>query len=165
MENVSDTYPGTQHDSLELFAKNGGTKNAELIQISRKSWEFYLGRESRLLLKIYQGISIEGRLGISAPEKLVRMETVPCNFQQNIPNIGEETRNRPVCFKVVISASKLHPKQDANSPGTYSLQQKWYHKSLYAVPPFALNHKVLKKVEEDKAHSLIIVTPTWQTQS
>ena len=35
------------------------------------------------------------------------METGSRNFQQNMPNIGEETRNRPVCFKVVKSASKL----------------------------------------------------------
>ena len=31
------------------------------------------------------------------------METVPSNFQQNMPNIGEETGNRPTCFKVVKS--------------------------------------------------------------
>ena len=35
------------------------------------------------------------------------METGSRNFKQNMPNIGEETRNRPVCFKVVKSASKL----------------------------------------------------------
>ena len=47
------------------------------------------------------------RLGISTPESFLRMETAPSNFQQNMPNIGEETRNRPVHFKVVKSASKL----------------------------------------------------------
>ena len=35
------------------------------------------------------------------------MKTVPSSFQQNMANIGEETRNRPVCFKVIKSASKL----------------------------------------------------------
>ena len=35
------------------------------------------------------------------------METVPSNFQQNMPSIGEESRNRPVCFKVVKSAFTL----------------------------------------------------------
>ena len=56
-------------------------------------------------------------------------------------------------------------KSDPSSLGTDALQQKWYHKSLYAFPPFALIHKVLKKVEEEKVSPLIIVTPTWQTQS
>ena len=35
------------------------------------------------------------------------METVLSSFQQNMANIGEETRNRPVYFKVIRSASKL----------------------------------------------------------
>ena len=56
-------------------------------------------------------------------------------------------------------------KSDPNSLGTDALQQKWYHMSLYAFPPFALIHKVLKKVEEEKVSPLIIVTPTWRTQS
>ena len=47
VENVSYTYPGVQHDSLELFAENGKDKesrtNADLI---------------RLLPAIYKGISI-----------------------------------------------------------------------------------------------------------
>ena len=47
--------------------------------------------------------------------------------------------------------------------GIDALQQKWYHKSLYAFPPFTLIHKVLKKVEEEKVPSLKIETPTWQT--
>ena len=46
-----------------------------------------------------------------------------------------------------------------------ALQQNWYHKSLYALPPFALIHKALKKLEEEKVSSLIIVTPTWQTRT
>ena len=50
---------------------------------------------------------LQGRLGILAPERFLRMETAPSIFQQNMPNTGEETKNRPVCFKVVISTSKL----------------------------------------------------------
>ena len=35
------------------------------------------------------------------------METVPSNFQQNMPNIEEETSDKPVYFKVAKSAYKL----------------------------------------------------------
>ena len=56
-------------------------------------------------------------------------------------------------------------KPHLDSLGIDALQQKWYYKSLYAFPPFALIHKVLKKVEEKKVPSLIIVPPTWQIQS
>ena len=93
-------------------------------------------------------------------------ETMPSNFQRNMPNIGEETRNRSVCFKVGKSASKLLLLEAGS-------QQSWHRcsstevvsKSLYAFPPFAFIHKVLKNLEEEKVPSLIIVTPTWQTKS
>ena len=106
---------------------------------------------------------MQSRLGISSPERSLRMETVPSNFQQDMPNIEEETRNRPACFKVVKSASKLLLLEAGL--GTDTLQQNWYHKSLCAFPPYTLIHKVLKKVEEEKVPSLIMATPTWQTQS
>ena len=50
---------------------------------------------------------LQDRLEILAPERFLRMETVPSNFRQNMPNIGDENRNISVCFKVVKSASKL----------------------------------------------------------
>ena len=56
-------------------------------------------------------------------------------------------------------------KPNPNGLGTDAFQQKCCHKSLYAFPSFALIQKVLKKVEEEKVTSLIIVTPAWQTQT
>ena len=50
---------------------------------------------------------LQGRPGVSAPERFLRMETMSSNFQQNMANIGEETRNGPVCFKIIKPASKL----------------------------------------------------------
>ena len=43
VENASYTYPGRQHDSLELFAENGRDKESSLTQISKKISEFLLG--------------------------------------------------------------------------------------------------------------------------
>ena len=161
------TYSGRQHDSLRLFAENGWDKesrtNADLKgNLGVPTWAGdhnycrIFTRESQL----------QGRLGISAPEKFLRMETVSSSFQPNMANIRKDTRNIPVCFKVIKSASKLLL-LEAGSQQSWkdALQQKWYHKSLYAFPSFALIHKVLKKVEEEKVPSLIIVISTWQTQS
>ena len=82
--------------ALSYLLKMGRTKNQELMQIS---YDY-----CRPFTREYQ---LQGRLGITALERVLRMETVPSKFQQNMPNIGEETRNRPVCFKVVKSTSKL----------------------------------------------------------
>ena len=106
--NVSHTHSGRQHDSLELFAENGRDKesrtNADLKgNLGVSTWAGdhnycrIFARESQL----------QGRLGISAPERFLRLETAPPSFQQDMANIGEETRNIPVCFKVIKSASKL----------------------------------------------------------
>ena len=108
VENVSHIYSGRQHDSLELFAENVKDKesrtNADLKgNLGVSTWAGdhnycqIISRESQL----------QGRLGISAPERFLRIETVLSSFQQNMANIGEETRNRPACFKVIKSASKL----------------------------------------------------------
>ena len=78
------------------------------------------------------------------------------NFQQNMPTIGEETRNRPSYYSWNL---------DPNCLCTDSLQQKWSRRDLHAFPTFALIQKVLKKVEEEKLSSVVIVTPTWQTRS
>ena len=62
---------------------------------------------------------LQGWLGISASERFLRMETLPSNFQQNIPNIGEETRNRSVYFKVAKSVFKLLLLEEGS-------QQSWH---------------------------------------
>ena len=92
------------------------------------------------------------------------MEAVPSIFWQNTPNIGEETKNRPVFFKVVKSASKLlhlELRSQQSCDKYFSTEMV----SQYAFPPFSLIQKVPKKVEEENVHSLILVTLTWQTQS
>ena len=108
MENVSHTYSGRQHDSLELFAENGRDKesktNADLKgNLGVSTW----ARDHDYCRIFTRESQLQSRLGISAPERFLRMETVPSSFQQNMANIGQETRNKPVCFKVTKSASKL----------------------------------------------------------
>ena len=99
---------------------------------------------------------LQYRLGISIPERLCGKKSVSSNFQQNMPTIGEETRNRPSYYSWNL---------DPNCLCTDSLQQKWSRRDLHAFPTFALIQKVLKKVEEEKLSSVVIVTPTWQTRS
>ena len=97
------TYPiHIQHDSLELFAENRRDKecrtNADLkgnLEVSTWAGDH---NYCRIFTRKYQ---FQGRLVISAPDRFLRMEILPSNLQQNIPNIEAETRNRPVCFKVV----------------------------------------------------------------
>ena len=108
VENVSHTHSGRQHDSFELFAENGRDKESRTDVDLKGNLGVYTSAGDHDYCRIFARESqLQCRLGISAPERFLRMETVPSSFQQNMANIGEDTRNRPVCFKVIKSASKL----------------------------------------------------------
>ena len=151
--------------SLSYLLKMAGTKNPELMQILKEIWEFLLE----------QGITITA-------EYLPANLNCKADWESRHQKDSSEWKLRPLIFSKIcqilvkkseidLLASRLSNqlpsfyswKPDPNSLGTDALQQKWYHKSRYAFPPFALIRKVLKKVEEEKVPSIIIVAPTWQT--
>ena len=108
VENVSYTYLDRQNDSLELFAENGRDKESRSNADLKENLGVYTWAVDHDYCQTFTMESqLQDRLRISSPDRFLRMETVPSNFQQDMPNIGEKTKNRPVCIKVVKSASKL----------------------------------------------------------
>ena len=150
--------------ALSYLLKIGGKKNTELMQISKE--EFLLG----------QGITITAR-------HLPRNLNCKADWESRNQRYSSGWKLCTLIFSKICQILGKKPEIDLfasrlsnqlpsyyswksypNSLGTGALQQKRYHKSLYVFPPFALIHKVLKKVGEEKVPSLIIVIPTWQTQ-
>ena len=89
MANVSYSYPGREHGSLELFAENRRDKESR----SNADLKGNLGLSTRAgdhdYCRIFTRESqLQGRLGISSPERFLRKEIVSSNFQQDMPNIG-----------------------------------------------------------------------------
>ena len=167
VKNVSHTHSGRQHDSLELFAENGREKNPELMQISKEIWKFLLGQEITITAEyLPENLNYKADWESRHQKDSSEWKLCPLVFSKIWKILGKKP-------EIDLFASRLSNqlpsyyswKPDPSSLGRDALQQKRYHKSLYAFPPFALIHKVLKKVEEEKVPSLIIVTPTWQTQS
>ena len=153
--------------ALSYLLKMGGTKNPVLMQVSKEIWKFLFG----------QGIAITaehlpGNLNCKADWES-RHQKDPSEWKLCpliFSKICQILRKRPEIDLLDSRLSNQLPsyyswKPDPNSLGTDTLQQNWYHKSLCAFPPYTLIHKVLKKVEEEKVPSLIMATPTWQTQS
>ena len=153
--------------ALSYLLKMGGTKNPVLMQVSKEIWKFLFG----------QGIAITaehlpGNLNCKADwesrhqKDPSEWKLCPLIFSKICQILGK----RP---EIDLFASRLSNqlpsyyswKQDPINFGTDALQQNCYQKSLYAFSPFALIHKVLRKVEEKKVPFLIIVTPTRKTQS
>ena len=148
--------------ALSYLLKMGRTKNPEIMQISKEIWEFLLGRGIMIIAEHLPGsLNWESRHKKDSSEWELR----PLIFSKLCQILGKKS-------EIDLFASRLSNllpsyyswKPDPNSLDTDGLQQKWYHKSVYTFPPFALIHKVLKKVDEEKVPSLIIVTPTWQNQ-
>ena len=167
VENVSYTYLGRQNDSLKLFAENGRDKESRSnVDLKRNLGVSSWAGDHDYCQTFTRESQLQDRLGISSPDRFLRMETVPSNFQQDMPNIGEKTRNRPVCFKVVKSASNLLFLEAR-------FQQSWHgcssaelvSQESICIPSIRLDSKSIEKVDEEKVLFLIIVTTTWQTQS
>ena len=154
VENVSYSYPGRQHDSLELFAENGREK----IQISKEIWGFLLGQGIMITAEHLSG-NLNCKADWEAWYQKDSSEWKLCPLF--LSKICQILGKKP---EIDLSASKLSNqlpnhyswKPHPDSLGTDAFQQKWYHKSLYAFPPFALTHKILKKVDEEKLPSLTV---------
>ena len=73
-----------------LLGKDFRDHLMESLKVKKQSIEAIAEDYCRIFIRKSQ---LRGRLGILAPERFLRMETVPSSFQQNMLNIGEETRN------------------------------------------------------------------------
>ena len=149
--------------ALSYLLKIAGTKNPELMQISKEIKEFLLR----------QGITITaehlpGNLNCKADwesrhqKNSSEWKLDPLILSKLCQILGKKSQTDLFISRLSDQLpSYFSWKPDPNSLGTDALQQKRYHKSLYVFSPFALIHKVRKKVKKEKVFSPIIVTPTW----
>ena len=92
VENVSHKYSGRKPDSVELFAENGRDKESRASADLKGNFGVSTWAGDHNYCRIFTRESqLQGRLGILAPEKFLRMKTVSSSFQQNMANIREET--------------------------------------------------------------------------
>ena len=153
--------------ALSYLLKMGGTKNPDLVQISKETCDFLLGQGITIIAEHLPGnLHCKADWESCHQKDSSELKLCPLIFSKIQQILGK----RP---EIDLFASRLSNqlpryyswKPDSNNLGMDALQQNRYHKSLYAFPAFGLIHKVLKKVEEEKFPSLIIVIPTWQTWS
>ena len=92
------------------------------------------------------------------------MEASSPVISENLSTEGNP-RNGSICFQIISSDQDLILWR----PGPLSqaadvCHRNWFHKSLYAFPPFCLIPMVLSKVLKDKVLMMILVTPGWPSQ-
>ena len=152
--------------ALSYLLKMRGAKNLELIiQISKEVWEFLLVEGITITAEHLPG-NLNSKADWESRHQKDSSEWKLCLliFRKICQILGKKIETDLLTSRLPTQLpSYYYGKPDPNSFGTDALQQKWYHKSLYASLPFALIHKVLKEVEDEKVPSLITLTPTWQT--
>ena len=75
-------------------------------------------------------------------------------------------RDRPVASRLSHQLPKYFAwRPDPYSQGIDAMQHPWGSKYLYALPLFSMINKVLNKVKQDKVGKMLLVAPTWQSQT
>ena len=97
-----------------------------------------------------------GRLAVKEPQG---------QFSVYLPN-KRNFRDRPVASRLSHQLPKYFAwRPDPCSQVTDAMQHPWGSKYLCALPPFSMINKVLNKVKQDKVGKMLLVAPTWQSQT
>ena len=148
--------------ALTYLLKMRGTQNLKLILLAKEIWNHLL--QCRITLtaeylpsKLNVTADWESRNNSDSSE----WKPAPQSFQRIC-----QLRGTP---EIDLFASRLSHqiktyfswRPDPLSQAADAFQQNWFHKSLYAFPPFCMIPKVLSKVLKDKVPMMILVTPAW----
>ena len=165
-ENESSSFSNRQHISLDVLTKNGGYWEQETFGPGQGYMGLYLEEwdpdYSRMSAKLPERGS---RLAVKEPQGQFSVETSSPNISSNLPN-KRNFRDRPVASRLSHQLPKYFAwRPDPCSQVTDAMQHPWGSKYLCALPPFSMINKVLNKVKQDKVGKMLLVAPTWQSQT
>ena len=151
--------------ALGNIVKMGGTKNLDMIHISKRIWTYLLDNKIDLDVeyipsKLNVEADWESRNWVDSSEWMLN----PQVFQQICLRWGYPNMD---LFASRVShqlPDYMSWKPDPGSKGTDALYHSWAGLFPYAFPPFSLIGRVLNKVMKHNIR-LILVTPVWVTQT
>ena len=152
--------------ALAYLIKMGGTKNIEMITISKRIWTYLLSK----------GITLTAEWIPSSENHIADWEsrnTQDSSEWKLCPRIFQCLSQRLGKTTVDLFASRTSHqlpqyvswKPDPHCLFTDAFQKIWENCIPYAFPPFCLISRVLKKVNTDKVQKMILITPLWTTQT
>lgn len=150
--------------ALSYIAKMGGTRSPEMIKLAKKMWKFLL--ENGIMITVEY---IPSKLNVEADaQSRQTQDWSDWKLCKQVFHRICEVWGRP---EVDLFASRtshqfkpyMSLKPDPYCVAVDAMQQPWYHRFLYAFPPFSLIGRVLKKTETNQA-TLILIAPIWTTQ-
>ena len=157
-------HPHGQHDSPVKLNENGGTKNQELIAISKKIWQ-HLSRQKIIITAKY----LTGSINVHADRKSWQTrDSSKEKLNSTILRKLCQIMGTPDMYLFASRVSHQLPqcmpwKIDPFSQRKDAFQKSWTHKFVYAFPPFIFIGRVLQKVNQDHC-LMLITTPAWPGQ-
>ena len=150
--------------ALSLLVKMGGTRSAELNEISKEIWEYLIENKITLTaeyLSSSQNIQADSESRHSKDSS--EWELCPQTFARITQIMGTPCADLFASHLLHQLPRYMSWKLDPCCMTVAVLQQKWTHIFPYAFPQFSLIGKVLRKIQEDRV-TAILITPTWQSQ-
>ena len=151
--------------ALTYLLKMRGSQNLKLVQLTKEIWGHLLQcgitlTAEYLPSKLNVTADWESRNNSDSSE----WKLAPQSFQRicqlrGTPEIDLFASRLSHQIKTYVSWRPAPLSQAADA-----FQQNWFHKSLYAFPPFCMIPNVLSKVRKEKVPMMILVTPAWPSQ-
>ena len=151
--------------ALTYLLKMGGTQDLKLVQLTKEIWNYLLQcgitlTAEYLPSKLNMTADWESRNSSDSSE----WKLAPQSFQRicqlrGTPEIDLFSSRLSHQIKTYFSW-----RPDPLSQAADAFQQNWFHKSLYAFPPFCMIPKVLRKFRKEKVPMMTLVTPAWSLQ-
>ena len=151
--------------ALSYLIKMGGTKNVQMIEITKRIWEFLLPRKITLTAEW-----IPSHMNDAADwESRNVKDSSEWMLCPNIFKALSRTMGQPSIDLFASRVSNQLPrylswKADPNCLAVDAFQQDWTQEFPYAFPPFCLITRVLRQVEVQTVKRMILITPLWPTQ-
>ena len=150
--------------ALTYLLKMGGTQNLKLVQLTKEIWDHLLQCGITLTAEY-----LPSKLNVTADwesrnsSDFSEWKLSP-SFQR-ICQLGRTPEIDLFAFRLSHQIKTYFSwRPDPLSQAADAFQQHWFHKSLYALPPFRMIPKVLSKVWKEKVPMMILVTPAWASQ-
>ena len=151
--------------ALSYLVKMGGTKNLQMIEITKRIWKFLLQHKITLTA---EWIPTDLNEAADWESRNVR----DSSEWKLCPEVFKTlclARGRPSIDLFASRISHQLPryfswKADPHCLAVDAFQQDWTKEFPYAFPPFCLITRVLRLVKVQQLEKLILITPLWPTQ-
>ena len=163
--NKVTAYSDGQYSGPDLLSENGGTRNLQMVSLSKQIWKLLLRKKVTVTAE-YLPSAMNKHADIESCRKTYSLEwkLAPSVFQRLRVKMGKQLIDLFASRVSQQLSTHVAWRRDPYSVATNEFSITWNKEFSYAFPPFRLITQVLNKIEKEKTKKLILITPCWQTQ-